>query len=220
MRKLLLVRPEPGLTASAERASAMGLEVVTCPLFRVEPVEWSAPDLSNFDALLLTSANAVRLGGRGLDGFKSVPAHAVGAATAAAAREAGLRVESVGTGDLADLLSALPPSLRLLHLAGEDRRATPGTDQIQTRIVYRSVPIEAHGIPSLEGLVAAVHSPRSARRLAELATTRSRTAVAAISAAAAQACGGGWERIEVAGRPDDSSLLALAAMLCHTSPPA
>ncbi len=43
MRKLLLLRPEPGLSASAERARALGLEVIACPLFRVEPVEWQAP---------------------------------------------------------------------------------------------------------------------------------------------------------------------------------
>ena len=44
MRKLLLLRPEPGLSASAERARAIGLDVIACPLFRVEPVEWAAPD--------------------------------------------------------------------------------------------------------------------------------------------------------------------------------
>src|SRR5262245_7688966 len=66
MRKLLLLRPEPGLSASAERARSMGLEVVRCPLFHVEPVEWEAPDPAAFGALLLTSANAMRHGGRQL----------------------------------------------------------------------------------------------------------------------------------------------------------
>jgi uroporphyrinogen-III synthase len=75
-------------------------------------------------------------------------------------------------------------------------------------------------LPSLDGLVVAVHSSRAGRRLGELAAIRDRTAIAAISAAAGAACGSGWERIEVAERPDDPSLLALAAMLCHTSPPA
>lgn len=215
MRKLLLLRPEPGLTASAERAAALGLEFIACPLFRVEPVDWVAPDPAGYDALLLTSANAVRHGGNGLETLRHLPVHAVGAATAAAAREAGFQVRSVGSGDLGDLLAELPASLRLLWLAGEVRRGGC-RDRIDTWVVYRSAPIEAPGLPSIEGLVVAVHSPRAGRRLAELAGTRDRTTIAAISAAAAEACGTGWERIEIARLPEDSGLLALAAMLCHT----
>jgi uroporphyrinogen-III synthase len=221
MRKLLLLRPEPGLSVSAERARAMGLEVVACPLFQVEPLEWQPPNPADYDALLLTSANAVRHGGNGLEALKSLPAHAVGESTAACARQAGFRVDEVGTGSVADLLAASPVPLRLLHLAGEDRREPlERHHQVDARIVYRSIPIENPGLPSPEGLVAAVHSPRAGRRLAELATIRGLTAIAAISAAAAEACGGGWERVEVADRPDDSSLLALGATLCHTSNPA
>jgi uroporphyrinogen-III synthase len=198
----------------------MGLEVIPCPLFRVEPVEWLVPRTVTYDAVLLTSANAIRHGGGGLEGLKSLPVHAVGAATAAAAEKAGFRVQTVGGGDLRDLLIELPTSLRLLHLAGEHRRNAPADRRIDALTVYRSVPIEAPDLPNLEGMVAAVHSPRAARRLADLITDRHCTAVAAISAATAEACGSGWERVEFADRPDDSSLLALAAMLCHTSPPA
>jgi uroporphyrinogen-III synthase len=219
VRKLLLLRPEPGLSASAGRAREMGLDVVLCPLFRFEPVEWAVPDPADYDALLLTSANSVRHGGSGLSALSTLPVHAVGAATAAAAEEAGLRVESVGRRGVADGLAALPGSLRLLHLAGEDRTDARSPHRIDARSVYRSSPIADPGLPSLEGLVVAVHSPRAGARLAELADTRRYTAIAAISAAAAEACGGGWERVEAAERPDDPSLLALAAMLCHTSPP-
>jgi uroporphyrinogen-III synthase len=220
MRKLLLLRPEPGLSISAMRARAMGLDVITCPLFRVEPVEWSVPDPAGYDALLMTSANSVRHGGYGLEALKSLPVHAVGAASAAAAEDAGFRVETVGSGSAADLLAALPPSLRLLHLAGQDRRELENANPANVRIVYRSAAIETPGLPSLDSLVVAVHSPRAGMRLAELADHRSNTAIAAISGAAAGTCRDGWERVEVAERPDDSSLLALAAMLCHTSPPA
>jgi len=67
-------------------------------------------------------------------------------------------------------------------------------------------------LPPLEGLVVAVHSPRAGRRLAELADRREHTAIAAISAAAAEACGTGWERIEIARQPEDSPLLARAML--------
>jgi uroporphyrinogen-III synthase len=217
VRKLLLLRPEPGLSASAERARTLGLDVIACPLFKVEPVAWHAPGSDEYDALLLTSANAVRHGGADLERLKAIPAHAVGQATAAAARAAGFSVETVGQGDVVELLAKLAPSRRLLHLAGEDHRA-PDDPRIDRLIVYRSAPIAAPRVPSLQGLVAAVHSARAGRRLAELVTDRARTAIAAISDAAADSCGIGWERVEVAEQPNDNSLLALAARLCHTSP--
>lgn len=219
MRKLLLLRPEPGLSASAERAQQMGMEVIPCPLFRIEPVAWVAPDAAGYDALLLTSANAIRHGGTQLDMLKALPVHAVGTATADAARAAGLRVASTGDGSVADLLTSLPNTMRLLHVAGEDYRDADGRQHIDRRIAYRSATIEHPCLPPLDGLVVALHSPRAGSRLAQLTDKHERTAIAAISAAAAEAAGHGWERVEIAGQPDDPSLLALAAMLCHTSPP-
>lgn len=218
MRKLLLLRPEPGLSASAERAQALGLEVIARPLFRAEPVEWSAPDPAAFDAMLLTSANAVRLGGTALATLKDLPVHAVGQATAEAAREAGFDVRTIGNSNAADLLAALPRNVKLLHVAGEDHSHV-GNRPIERRIAYRSAAIAEPGLPPVDGLVAAIHSPRASKRLAELVTDRARTAIAAIGRAAAEACGQGWERIEIAEEPNDNSLLALAAGLCHTSSP-
>jgi uroporphyrinogen-III synthase len=212
----LLLRPEPGLSASAERARAHGLEVLSCPLFRIEPVEWAAPDASQFDALLLTSANAVRCAGAQLDRFKSLPVHAVGQSTAQAAEKVGLRVVRVGSGNVADLLAGLPPTVRLLHLAGEDHRPADSR-QIERRITYRAMPIADPDLPPLTGLVVAVHSPRGATRLGELAKERASTIIAAISEAAATAVGEGWEEVAVAEEPNDKSLLALAASLCHKS---
>lgn len=218
MRKLLLLRPEPGLSASARRARELGLEPILSPLFRIESVEWDVPDAANFDALLLTSANAVRQAGPGLGRLKQLPVQAVGEATAQAAREAGLKVETVGSKDILALLAMLPSDLRLLHLAGEDHR-DPRDARIERRIVYRSAAIADPQLPALDGLVVAIHSPRAGSRLAELAPSREWTAIAAISDAAANACGSGWERVESAENPDDNSLLALAALLCHTSIP-
>ena len=218
MRKLLLLRPQPGLSASAQRARALGLEVILCPLFRVEAMAWKPPDPANFDGLLMTSANAVRYGGPELETLKGLPVHAVGQATAAAARTAGFRVATVGDGNAIELLERLPPSLRLLHLAGEDHQ-DPGDPRIDRRILYRSAEIVEPDLPDLDGLVVAVHSPRAGARLSVLATDRNHTIIAAISAPAADACGSGWERIDSAPEPNDNSLLALAAMLCHTSCP-
>ena len=118
MRKLFILRPEPGGSASAEKARALGLEPVVTPLFEVLPVKWIAPDPSKYDALLLTSANAVRRAGPKLAQLAKLPVLGVGEATAIAARDAGLKVETVGSGNVEDLLATIPSSLRLLHLAG------------------------------------------------------------------------------------------------------
>ena len=217
MRKLLLLRPEPGLSASMARAGEMGLDAIACPLFRIEPAEWAAPDASQYDALLLTSANALRQAGAQLSQVSQLPAYAVGVATADRAEKAGLRVVGVGRSDIAELLAAVPRSLKLLHLAGEHRREVESAHSIDRITVYRSTLIDDPALPSLEGLVVAVYSPRAGARLAELVGSRGETAIAAISAAAAEACGRGWEKVAIADTPDDSSLLALAASLCHTS---
>lgn len=62
--------------------------------------------------------------------------------------------------------------------------------------------------------VALVHSPRAGEQFAQFAKDRSTTTIAAISQAAATACGTGWKRMVVAERPTDDALLSLAAQLC------
>ena len=218
MRKLLLLRPEPGLSASADRAGHLGLEIIRCPLFRIEPVAWQVPEPSAYDAVLLTSASAARQVGPGLVSLASLPVHAVGEATAAAARAEGLTVDTVGDRDLSALLEKLPAGLRLLHLVGADHVESDDA-RIDRRIVYRAAEIPDPGLPPLEGLVVAIHSPRAGERLAALVGGSPSTAIAAISQTAAEACGAGWERVDVAAKPNDTSLLALAALLCHTSAP-
>ena len=194
----------------------MGLDVIACPLFRIEPIEWIAPDPVQYDGLLLTSANALRQAGPEIEAMRALPVYAVGAATAEAAEQAGLRVAVVGRRDIGELLGALPEPLKLLHLAGEHRREVDSIHSIDRITVYRSAVIHDPGLPGLDDLVVAVHSPRAGARLAELANERGATIIAAISPAAAQACGEGWQAVAVADAPDDSSLLALAASLCHT----
>ena len=219
MRRLVILRPEPGASATAERARAIGLEPVVMPLFQVEPVDWEAPDAGSFDALLLTSANAVRHGGDGLQKLRQLPVHAVGEATAAAARDAGFDIASTGDAGAERLLGSIESDLRLLHLCGEHRTETPAKQAITAIPVYRATELPLpDDFSGIEGQAAAVHSPRAGKRLAELAIDRSTIRVAAISEAAASAAGAGWERCEAADAPDEAALLALAARLCDNPP--
>lgn len=216
MRRLIVLRPEPGASRTVERARALGLETISLPLFRIEPIDWRAPDAGVFDALLLTSANAARQAGSQLTRLSGLPVYAVGEATAEAARETGLDVAAAGPGRVDDLLAGMPPELRLLHLCGEDRRIpTSPAQEIVTVPVYRAVPLPASPA-GFHGAVLAVHSPRAGQRLEEItpAAVRPTIRVAAISDAAAEAVGEGWESVESAPMPNDPALLALAARLC------
>jgi uroporphyrinogen-III synthase len=221
MRRLFVLRPQPGADETVARATALGLDVVAMPLFAIERVEWAAPGPAEVDALLMTSANAVREAGDGLARYRALPVHAVGEATAAAARDAGFAIASIGNNGAAQAVEAIPAGLRLLHLCGEHRRLPPAARQhITSNTVYRSRALPPPAmLPGIEGQVAAVHSPRAAARLAELVADRSKIRIAAISAAAAAAAGGGWERVEAAGTPADAQLLALAARLCQNPDP-
>ena len=220
MRPLAILRPKPGASATAEAARSLGLNPIVVPLFRIEPVDWTAPDPSRFDALLITSANAVRWGEIELGRLRALPVHAVGEATAAAARQAGFTVQTVGRDGIDALLQKLPPG-RLLHLCGAHRREPGAPSQDITILpVYCSseIPLPDR-FGSIDGAIVMVHSPRAALRLTELAgqtgLARNRTAIAAISPAAAAAAGQGWERAEAAVEPNDQALLALAAWLCQ-----
>lgn len=220
MRPLVIVRPEPGASATAEAARQLGLEPVVIPLFTVRPIDWESPDPAGFDALLLTSANSVRHGGPELDRLRLLPAYCVGEATARAARDFGFRVEKVGSGRVDSLLESIPGQLRLLHLCGLDRRepGTPG-QEIRAIAVYAADTIAApEAFASIEDSVIAVHSPRGGARVSDLADStglsRDRIAIAAISVEAAEAAGSGWRAIVSAAEPSDAALLAIAAELC------
>jgi len=216
MSRVLVLRPEPGASATAERARKRGLEVVAIPLFEIEPVQWDVPDTHGFDAVLLTSANAVREGGQQLESLRGLPAYAVGEATADAAREAGFDIAATGDSGVERLLGSIDAGLKLLHLSGEQRHHPQHSRQkITPLVVYRARPIDAR-LPGSG--VALVHSPRAGRRLAELVSERGGIAIAAISEAAAEAVGSGWKAIEAAEHPNDDALLAVAERLCNNPP--
>ena len=42
MRRVLVLRPEPGASATVERARRLGLDAVAIPLFEIEPVAWAS----------------------------------------------------------------------------------------------------------------------------------------------------------------------------------
>lgn len=220
-RPVAVLRPEPGNQATAARIEAAGLRAIRLPLFVVRPLDWTPPDPRQFDALILTSANAARLAGAGLDAVRSLPVHAVGAATAAAAQAQGLSVATVGHGDGDDLLDTLAAQdvERALLLAGRDRRLDSGGIVAQAIAVYASdsTPVAPAAIRNLSGAVALLHSARAAQRLGELVDQNGidcgSIRLGAISRAVADAAGTGWDHVAAASSPDDEALVVLAQRL-------
>ena len=220
MTRLLVLRPEPGASATVDRARAAGLDATSVPLFEIEPVEWDAPEAGSFDGLLLTSANAIRVGGERLKELRGLKTYAVGAATAEEAREAGFDIAATGDSGVDRLLGSIDADLKLLHLCGADRREPLEARQKITPVaVYRAAPVQSPDLSKASGSVALIHSPRAARRFAELISDRSSITIAAISPAAAAAVGDGWKSVDVADQPSDEALLALAARLCNKPQP-
>jgi len=219
---LVVTRADPGGAATAARAAAMGLDVRHLPLFEARALDWSIPDPADFDALLITSAQAARLAGPGLSRLASLPVYAVGRASADAAAAAGLAIARVGGTDAQSLVDAMTSSNigRILWLCGRDRSALdPRGADLVARACYAvdPVPPPAGWAEAVAGpAVLLVHSGRGARRLADLVPTgRERLSLVAISAAVARAAGAGWDRIVLAERPDDAAMLAQAHALCH-----
>lgn len=219
MTKVIVLRPEPGASETVNRAKARGLDAFALPLFAIEPINWSAPEPGGFDALLLTSANAVRFGGEQLASLRGLPVHAVGKASGEAARDAGFDIASSGDAGVERLLGSLEADLKLLHLCGEDRTETDARQEITVVAVYRSKVIApGPDIGVAHDQCAVLHSPRAAQRFAELVgqqgADRSDITIVAISNATAEAAGSGWKRIAIADHPTDDAVLALVDRLC------
>lgn len=222
---LIIVRPEPGNTATSNNARAQGLEVHSFPLFETAAIRWEAPDPKRYVGVIMTSANAARLAGADLQRFIHLPLYAVGEVTGDAAREAGFLSIVSGDGDVERLLGKIATLglHRLLHLSGADYQSfEPHGVEIERRTVYASNAIDP--APALltalkQSGVVLLHSARAAKQFAAIVKShdidRSTISLAAISANAAEAAGTGWGDVKIAVRPRDGALLESAVALCQ-----
>ena len=225
---VVIIRPEPGLAATAAEAEKIGISTVAAPLFIIESRRWEAPAPDRIDALLIGSANAIRHGGDALEAFREKPVYAVGESTAQSARGAGFQIAQTGEGRLQNLLDGLAgQSLRLLRLAGEEHVpvTAPAGIELVTRVDYASVaqPMPGSLAATLAaGAVVLLHSAAAARHFASecdrLGVERSHVALAALAPRIAEAAGHGWQAIQTASAPTDAALLALARDMCHFAP--
>jgi uroporphyrinogen-III synthase len=219
--KLIIIRPQPGADATAKRATALGIKTTVAPLFDLRPVEWALPEIANYDALMITSANALTCGDPALQQLRNLPVLAVGKATAEHAKRSGFKIAVTGNSGAAHLLE-MPEAngfRNILWLAGADHMAITPPARIR---VDRVVVYEACVLPPPDALLAALntpvvtalHSPRAARVFNQLCDDldidKAQQSLVALSPAITQAAGNGWRAVSVAQQPNDKALLSAA----------
>lgn len=215
---LLLTRPSP----ASERfwADLPGdlkdrLRCVISPLIEISYAP-ELPDLGEYDGLVATSAQAIAALVAGAAPLpRDMPCYAVGAATAQAARDAGLRAISAdGDADaLVSQVADLAAGQRVLHLHGTHTRGDV-TARLRARgvraeaaVAYdqRACPLGAEAKQALFGstpVLVALFSPRTAALFAADYTGTAPLYVACMSAAVAQETMAlSPRRVETAPRP-------------------
>lgn len=200
----------------------MGLFPRLCPLFEARAIGWEAPSSEGFDALLMTSAQAARLGGPQLGHYRDLPTYAVGSATARAMAEVGFQniVQGDQDGNAIAARIAADGHRRLLHLGGTTVAPIEASPLRIDRVAVYTIGEKAQaGLDALlePGAALLVHSPNAGSRLAALVDPQRRgdLHVIGISPAALAACGTGWASGEAPDQPDDERMLALAVRLCE-----
>jgi uroporphyrinogen-III synthase len=231
--RLLITRPEPDASTTAEKLRALGHETLVQPLlvmtFAPPPIDLPTPA-----AILITSQNAVRALRRWPQAkdWLQVPVFVAGPATARAIAALGFTDIRGGTGDSASLadivLDAMLPGDGLLIYPAARDRAGMLADKLSgrgydVRLVeaYRADPVSQFDGAVRAALAAGhidgvfLYSRRTATAFRDLVTAAGMTdqltnvIFFVISDQVAEALAGIPGRIQVAEHPDEDSLLAL-----------
>ena len=227
---VLITRPEPGGSETAARVAALGYQPIAAPLLEIRALRAALPAAERLDAIVVTSGNAIASLPAS---HHHLPLFAVGAATAARARDAGFAKVSSADGDAHALAELVARSCDrhagpLLIASGRGQGEGLAADlrargfRVIRRVVYvaaptRSLPDAARHAFASGGLGAALffsaETARQCVRLLQAArlhdAVRSVNALAIGQAAAVALQALPWRRICVAARPTQDAMLAL-----------
>jgi uroporphyrinogen-III synthase len=224
--QVLVTRPPPEAARTAARLIELGHQVMLAPLLATAPLDWVLPATMP-GAVAFTSAAAVRLAGPQLASLRHLPVFAVGAATAAAARVAGLKdlPPSAAAGTAAALLEQVKASGigRVLYLAGRDRTVHELPPGIELREVYAVLLADTLPQRTLDAFAARaidltlLYSARTAAHFAALIDAarldRGKLHIAALSRQVLAAAGPGWASRITAVEPTETALMIAAGLL-------
>ncbi|HXL12583.1 MAG TPA: uroporphyrinogen-III synthase [Bradyrhizobium sp.] len=189
---VLVTRPHPDDEHTALALRARGFDVLRAPMLRFEPLAFRDDDEARYDAVLVTSANALRGLEPQLSGHRllKLPLFTVGEHTASVARQMGFENVIAADGDAARLrdcvlaavkVKELKKSGRLLYLAGADISRDLAGElgahgfSVVTQTTYKMVPVtrlprevcEAFAANEIEAVLH--YSRRSARAFLDAA---------------------------------------------------
>lgn len=149
--RVLVTRPEPAATRTAERLRQLGHDPVVMPLSvaRRFPAKASEALASNIAGIVVTSAEAIRTLAEiesATRPWTRLPLFAVGEATATAARDLGFEAIAVAEGDGASLARLITErrevwhgvDVPLLYLAGTPRSPTLETTLRDSDVPFRT----------------------------------------------------------------------------------
>ncbi|MBN8938240.1 MAG: uroporphyrinogen-III synthase [Rhizobiales bacterium] len=235
--RVLVTRPEPEASRTAEELARRGHDAVIAPLLLVDPLVVPASAAIPAGAIAALAVTSPRTAGliapENRTAWAHLPVFSVGDRTAAAMSGAGFRDVRSAAGDIRALgrlivEAGLAPGTCILSLGGEERAgdlaglvAAAGLNVVE-QALYRMTPVIALPAPLIDALaatdpLAALHySPRSAATFAQLVATAGLGAGAGhlthlclSEAVAGPLRGSGHAAIRVAARPDEAALLAL-----------
>lgn len=237
----LVTRPAEDAREIARALESRGIAVVSEPLLTIRPKPDVSVDTDGVQALLFTSANGARAFAR-ISSDRSLPAYAVGDATAEALRGLGFtRVESAG-GNADDLERLVrqrldPAKGRLLHPAGTSvagdlaGRLSGAGFQVDRVALYDAGPADSLGDEARQAIAdgridwVLVFSPRTAATFASvidkagLVPAVRRMTLIALSPAVAKATTLPFAEVVVAADPTLAALLAAVDELIRNKAP-
>jgi len=206
--RIVVTRPEGQEVELVARLEQLGHDVIHCPLIAIEPLGSGPIDVTDYDWIVLTSANGARELRRRLIG--TIPrVAAIGTATADAFGGADL-VPAVATQE--GLLAELPrPAGRVLFAAGEGaRRLLPESLAADVVTLYRTYELRPAELPAADIYVVA--SPSSARALAALGAGISVVSIGPETSREARRAG-----LEVAAEAEHQSSAGIAVAVAELS---
>jgi uroporphyrinogen-III synthase len=234
--RLLVTRPEPDATRTADELRAKGHDVMVAPMLNFEPTRDAALGGGPWTGVLLTSANAARAIAQHAQfaALKDLPVLAVGDRTADVAREFGFGDVTSAAGD-ANALARVAAArfggaqATLLYAAAEQRAVdlaemlAPEGVRVRTTVVYRmakqsALPVDvavALKAGTLDGVLH--YSRRSAEAYLDCVAALGGHAPApmhyCLSADVAKPLtAAGTDRIHIALRPDEPALFDLLTL--------
>jgi uroporphyrinogen-III synthase len=184
--RVVVTRPPDQAGQLVRRLEQQGHEVTVCPLIEIESVGPEQVDLSGYDWVVVTSANAARELGRRAAG-KAARVAAIGPGTAAALSEPPDLVPAVSTQE--GLLAELPrPAGRVIFAGAEGARKLL-VEELDADFVplYRTKELVPDEFPEADVVVLA--SPSAARAFAAIGRRVPAVSIGPETTAAAERAG-------------------------------